>query len=148
MPGVSGRWVVTGLAVLALTACRGKPHDEQSATTTRATSASTTTAASLGPGNVERLGLPTTVRNGEVVHLLGKCPFGDDYMVLSLAFDPVTGGPTAGYVAAHTGKGDGHVDAQVAASVPPGEYVVRPACIMERTPPFSVFPTFDITVTR
>jgi hypothetical protein len=63
------------------------------------------------------------VRNGQLLRLVGTCPYGSDYIHLSLAFAPVDGPPLSGgygYVVAHTSTfsgqvGDGSVSALVAA---------------------------------
>jgi hypothetical protein len=69
-------------------------------------------------------------------------------MKLSLAFvapdDTASSGPTSYLVA--SANDDGSVDASEPVTAPPGEYIVRPACIEERSPPFRTFQPFDVTV--
>lgn len=162
--GMLGGWAVAGVAVLALTACGGGSDSPQSADptstsagapTTTATSSPTATMATAAPeaGDVDRLGLPRTVRNGEPLRLVGMCPSGSDYIHLSLAFTSVEHPTTAvAFVFAETSTfagqvGDGSVSALVAVNLEPGDYVVHPRCVVERTPPPKEFASFTITVT-
>jgi hypothetical protein len=149
-----------GLIVVALVACDGTSDNSTLATlhTRRAVTTTSGPSASTGaepPGDPARLGLPTTVRNGTALRLVGACPFGSDYISLVLPCeaegDSTGSGDDVG-VGASTSTfsgqgGDGSVDALVAVNLDPGTYVVRPQCRVERTPPPRVFAPFNITVT-
>jgi hypothetical protein len=105
------------------------------------------------PGNAGRLGFPAIVRNGEPLRLVGTCPYGSDYISLSLKFERVDGATIPeSYVTAptstHGGQaGDGSVSALVALNLDPGDYVVKPECRVPRSPSAKVFTPFTITVT-
>jgi hypothetical protein len=171
---VCGRWLLALLAVVTIGACRSE-SDGVSWTTTTTTSVtypptlpnppttyrtvlpmtttrtapSTTTTA---PGVVDRLGLAPTIANGDFLRIVGKCPYGSDYVSLSLAFATPEGQPVGAGISASTStwagqKGDGSVSALAGVNLPPGNYVVQAQCVVERTPPPKVFTPFNITVT-
>jgi hypothetical protein len=125
----------------AFTAQRSTTTTTTTTTTTLPPSTSTigrSTAASVA-GAVDRLGLPATVRNGEILRLVGDCPSGGDYVALSLSFETADGQPLN--VGSFTGitaptstwagqAGDGHVDALISIDLDPGVHVVQPQCVV------------------
>jgi len=176
-----GRWLLALLAVLVIASCRSESEGASTTTTTTVshpstvpnppttsrtvlpatttrTAPSTTTTA---PGVVDRLGLPETVSNGELLRLRGRCPYGSDYLSMSVEFKTPEGQsivPGGIGVGASTGadagqKGDGSVDSFVGVNLPPGNYVAQAQCTVSEDrsnaplPPPKVFTPFNISVT-
>jgi hypothetical protein len=93
---------------------------------------------------------PSTVRVGEVVHFTGTClSDAAGYMHLALAFEsPISGMvdlDPRNYFGARPSD-DGVADASAPITAPPGRYLIRPTCSVERSPPERAFKPFYVTV--
>jgi hypothetical protein len=182
---VRGRWTLSVLAVLVVlvvAACRSDSDGVSWTTTTTTTIAPTVTlpnppttyrtvlpmtttrtapnTTTTAPGVVDRLGLPSTIANGEVLRLRARCPYGSDYLYLSVEFKTPEGEPTIpggvgvrARTSAYAGqKGDGTVDTFAGVNLPPGSYVVQAQCLPSEdrsgtAPPPRTFTPFNVTVT-